>query len=376
MGCSGRVAMPCDCGMEERAVRVMERARIPKRYEHCDFESYVTDLADGKTWTAGTFAVVEAGQNAGAGICAGLSGFGGKRIVVDGAFWGGKTHLAVASLKELIRRGHAGLFCDYRELLKEIQASYNPASESTEMVILEPVRTAEVLVMDDLGASKPSAWVLDIIGLVLNARYNERRVTILTTNYFDEVPSVEPAPRIAGWATRGDTGRFAWGSDRGTHEVPALRDVPDRGGVGSGFSARGAVGGSRPRLIKPFYRPTYGTDLDFRTSRRQFACGNARSSFQSECPRARSQQRIHASSGVLLQETCSGYRSGPANPTFLGNPALVRTVADVPCWKKQSGWKNQSAKKCKGAPAKPSSEQKPESSTLNSRAGMVVTAHG
>src|SRR6202030_2091579 len=51
-GVPGRVAMPCDCGMEERAVRVMERARIPKRYEHCDFESYVTDLADGKTWTA------------------------------------------------------------------------------------------------------------------------------------------------------------------------------------------------------------------------------------------------------------------------------------------------------------------------------------
>jgi DNA replication protein DnaC len=54
------------------------------------------------------------------------------------------------------------------------------------MGVLEPIRTVEILVMDDLGASKPSAWVLDIIGLVLNARYNEKRVTILTTNYFDE----------------------------------------------------------------------------------------------------------------------------------------------------------------------------------------------
>src|SRR5258708_38170215 len=48
---AGRVAVACDCGMEQRASRVMERARIPKRYEHCDFESYVTDLTDGKTWT-------------------------------------------------------------------------------------------------------------------------------------------------------------------------------------------------------------------------------------------------------------------------------------------------------------------------------------
>ena len=43
-GARGSVAVACDCGMEERAGRVMERARIPKRYEHCDFESYVTDL--------------------------------------------------------------------------------------------------------------------------------------------------------------------------------------------------------------------------------------------------------------------------------------------------------------------------------------------
>jgi DNA replication protein DnaC len=110
----------------------------------------------------------------------------------------GKTHLAVAALKELIRRGHNGLFCDYRELLKEIQASYNPASESTEMSVLEPVRTAEILVLDDLGASKPSAWVLDIIGLVLNARYNEKRMTILTTNYFEETATPEPVPRLPG----------------------------------------------------------------------------------------------------------------------------------------------------------------------------------
>src|SRR5581483_851300 len=143
---AGRVAVACDCGMEERASRVMLRARIPKRYEHCDFESYSTEV-------------------------------------------GATPQHAVAALKELIRRGHHCLFCDYRELLKEIQASYNPASESTEMSILDPVRTAEVLVLDDLGASKPSAWVLDIIGLVLNGRYNERRVTILTTNYFDEAES-------------------------------------------------------------------------------------------------------------------------------------------------------------------------------------------
>jgi DNA replication protein DnaC len=188
-GTRGNVAVACDCGMEERATRVMERAHVPKRYEHCDFESYVTDLVDGKTWTTQHSQSLRNAKLLAQAFVREYPGSAEKGLLLMGPSGVGKTHLAVASLKELIRAGHAGLFCDYRELLKEIQASYNPASESTEMSILEPIRTVEVLVLDDLGASKPSAWVLDIIGLVLNARYNERRVTILTTNYFDDSAS-------------------------------------------------------------------------------------------------------------------------------------------------------------------------------------------
>ena len=184
-GPPGNVAVACECSMEERANAVMDRARIPKRYEHCDFESYATDLADGRIWTTQHEQSLKQAKLLAQGFVRDYP-TGEKGLLLMGPSGVGKTHLAVAALKELLRRGHAGLFCDYRELLKEIQASYNPASESTEMGVLEPIRSAELLVLDDLGASKPSAWVLDIIGLVLNARYNEQRMTILTTNYLDE----------------------------------------------------------------------------------------------------------------------------------------------------------------------------------------------
>ena len=181
----GKMAVACECGMQERAGMVMERARIPKRYEHCDFESYVTDLEDGKTWTPAHTASLKFAKQWTEKFTNDYPGASEKGLLLIGPSGVGKTHLAVAALKELIQRGHNGLFCDYRELLKEIQGSYNPASESTEMKILEPVRTAEVLVIDDLGASKPSDWVRDIVGIVLNARYNENRTTIITTNYLD-----------------------------------------------------------------------------------------------------------------------------------------------------------------------------------------------
>jgi DNA replication protein DnaC len=115
----------------------------------------------------------------------------------------GKTHLAVAALKEIVLRGHSGLFYDYRELLKQIQDSYNSESQSTEMSVLEPVLKAEILVLDDIGSSKPSLWALETVGHILNTRYNEKRVTILTTNFLDSDAAANPtsagaSPRIAG----------------------------------------------------------------------------------------------------------------------------------------------------------------------------------
>jgi len=114
----------------------------------------------------------------------------------------GKTHLAVAALKKIVLRGHSGLFYDYRELLKEIQDSYNPESQATEMSVLEPVLKAELLVLDDVGSSKPSLWALETVGHLLNTRYNEKRVTVLTTNFLDaEAAQNTPAAgssRVAG----------------------------------------------------------------------------------------------------------------------------------------------------------------------------------
>jgi DNA replication protein DnaC len=45
-----------------------------------------------------------------------------------------------------------------------------------------------------LGSSKPSLWALETVGHILNTRYNEHRVTLLTTNFLDAPQS---APRAA-----------------------------------------------------------------------------------------------------------------------------------------------------------------------------------
>jgi DNA replication protein DnaC len=60
--------------------------------------------------------------------------------------------------------------------------------QSTELEILKPVFDAEVLILDELGASKPTDWVWDTVAHILNTRYNDRRTTIITTNYANAGP--------------------------------------------------------------------------------------------------------------------------------------------------------------------------------------------
>jgi DNA replication protein DnaC len=134
----------------------------------------------------------------------------GTGLLIIGKIGTGKTHLAVGIIKELIlNKGISCLFYDYRELLKEIQNSYNASVQTSELDVLRPVFETDVLVLDELGAVKPTEWVWDTVSLILNTRYNDNRTTIITTN-FDDQPaagastSLSPARSAARAETLGD----------------------------------------------------------------------------------------------------------------------------------------------------------------------------
>src|SRR5437762_9552205 len=151
-----QVAKACDCRLQRRVARMLERARIPKRYEHCTLDNYEAGYRGADKSLKSARLVAQRF----------VEGYpietDGKGLLLTGDIGVGKTHLAVGILKELIvKRGVLGLFYDYRELLKEVQNTYNREVAATELGILKPVFEAEVLVLDELGAAKPTDWVWD-----------------------------------------------------------------------------------------------------------------------------------------------------------------------------------------------------------------------
>jgi DNA replication protein DnaC len=164
----------CRCMASLRVTRLLAEARIPNRYEHCDLDSYLPNHDSQKKAKLYVQRFLEHYPQ----IDVGLLFLGNCGV--------GKTHLAVALLKNVITEmGDSGLFYDFRDLLREIQGSWNSVSQTSELEVLQPVLEANILVLDELGANKPTEWVRDTIAHIINCRYNEKKLTIFTSNYLD-----------------------------------------------------------------------------------------------------------------------------------------------------------------------------------------------
>jgi DNA replication protein DnaC len=166
----------CCCRRLDMQSKLLEAARIPRRYKECSLSNY--DPARNYSSQLLAFNCAYQLMREYPAIERG--------ILFMGTVGVGKTHLSVAILRGLIERGVSCLFYEFGSLLREIQGSYNSLAQISEMNVLSPIYEAEVLVLDELGASKPTDWARDMIMQIIGIRYNEKKLTILTTNYLDQ----------------------------------------------------------------------------------------------------------------------------------------------------------------------------------------------
>ena len=172
---AGRGARRCRCRTQDGRERLWQAARVPRRHAECSLQNYVPAHGNSSQLLALSFAYRLVRDYPAAD----------RGLLFAGDVGVGKTHLAVAIVRGLVEKGVPCLFYESGALLKEIQDSYNPAAQTSELKVLAPVFQADVLVLDELGASKPTDWVRDTMQQIIGARYNDRKLTIFTTNYLD-----------------------------------------------------------------------------------------------------------------------------------------------------------------------------------------------
>ncbi len=187
-----QVARRCNCWHEQQARTLVGQARIPKRYQNCNLANFEVhndshrDALKISRQFVKNFPAQEVG------------------LMFIGSCGVGKTHLSVAIIREIIDKKKATcVFYDFRELIRDIQGTYTPESNVSESEVLTPVFEAAVLVLDELGAKRTTAWVEEMVFYIINQRYNQKKLTILTSNYLDT--EEEADGRDALYKKGGDT---------------------------------------------------------------------------------------------------------------------------------------------------------------------------
>jgi DNA replication protein DnaC len=104
-------------------------------------------------------------------------------LILIGSYGCGKTHLAAAIANERIAHNHPALFVNVPDLLDHLRATYSPTSEVSYDQRFETIRSAQLLILDDLGTENTTSWAGEKLYQILNHRYNAKLPTVITTNH-------------------------------------------------------------------------------------------------------------------------------------------------------------------------------------------------
>lgn len=147
------------------------RAGIPRRFRDADFSNHIpaghmSELlpvySQARTYIEDIDRNIQAGNG----------------LIFYGKPGNGKTTLAVAILKEALKKGYSGYFIPMVSLVDKLLTM----SKEERVQFEERISTTKLLVIDDLGGESDQGWVLNKVDAIITARYNEMLPIIVTTN--------------------------------------------------------------------------------------------------------------------------------------------------------------------------------------------------
>ena len=180
---------PCVCQLEHMSAAQANKLRRDSNTETLTGKTFDTFLAEGLSPDP----VIRANVRLAFERSRAFAENPEKWLLLTGTYGCGKTHLAAAIANHCLNNGKPVLFLNAPDLLDHLRAGFAPGADGTYGDRFEEIRTAPVLVLDDLGTESPTPWAVEKLYQLLNYRYNAQLPTVITTNK----PLEDIEPRVA-----------------------------------------------------------------------------------------------------------------------------------------------------------------------------------
>lgn len=113
-------------------------------------------------------------------------------LVFIGGYGTGKTHLAAGIGNYRHNLGETPMFVVVPDLLDHLRATFSPNSNVSYDELFNEIKTAQLLILDDLGTQSATPWAREKLYQIFNYRYVAELPTVITTT----LPLKEIDPRI------------------------------------------------------------------------------------------------------------------------------------------------------------------------------------
>jgi DNA replication protein DnaC len=184
--------VPCTCHLAEVAQRRTDALRVLSDLDMLDRMTFETFIPEGHGLTPDKQANLRWAYEEARDFAQDPTGW----LVLMGGFGCGKTHLAAAIANRCVERGQPVLFITVPDLLDHLRAAFAPSSTSGYDTRFEEIRTAPILILDDLGTESSTPWAQEKLFQVFNYRYNAHLPTVITTNHELEEISLRLRSRL------------------------------------------------------------------------------------------------------------------------------------------------------------------------------------
>lgn len=155
---------------EESRVKRFAWAGIPEMFQDATLKKYVRRPGTDEAYEAVKAYLLNREENITAG----------KGLLLAGPCGTGKTHLGCAILNCALEDGRTAAYWNVPEMFDALLPGRS--EERAQGDILDKAYMARVLLLDDLGAEKPSEWTQKQLTIIIDARYRDNKPTIITTN--------------------------------------------------------------------------------------------------------------------------------------------------------------------------------------------------